>query len=170
MPNTRHAADTLDATRPEYKAFARYVSLISRKRAVRDELDDIEAALKAMEPQLLAYLGEGPDDIEGAPEESLGFSSVRLGGYTIYPQRDPWVKAKAGATREDVCRALKESGLGHYVTEQFNTRSLTKYVHDLEKKHNVLADQNGALARILPAELVRVLEVKPAFRIQALRK
>lgn len=162
--NTRHTPDTLDLARPEYAAFARYVALVARKRVIKDELDDIEAGLKAMEPQLLAYMGEGTGD------EGEGFSSIRLGGYTIYAQRDPWVKTKLGATREDVCRALKESGLGHYVTEQFNTRSLTKYVHDLEAKHGVLADQDGALALLLPAEVTAVLEVKPVYRIQTLRK
>jgi hypothetical protein len=158
MPNSRHAADSLDVTRPEYLAFERYVSLVARKRVLADELEDVEAAMKALEPQLLAYLGEG------------GFEKVRLGGYTISPHREPWVRARFGHTRGEVCQALKDCGLGHYVNEQFNTKSLTKYVRDLEKEHGLLADQDGALARLLPAELVAVLEVNPSFRIQALRK
>ena len=162
MPNARHAADNLDATTPEYAAFARYVSLVSQKRVLVETLEDIEAGLKALEPQLLAYLGEG---LEGE-----GFDMVRLGGYTISPHREPWVSARQGYTRSDVCRALKECGLSHYVQENFNTRSLTKYVRDLEKEHNLLAEQEGALALILPADLITVLEVKPSYRIQALRR
>jgi hypothetical protein len=158
MPNTRHAADDIDAGKPEYAAFERYVSLIARKRTLSDELTDVEAALKALEPQLLAYLGEG------------GYEMVRLGGYTISPHREPWVYPKFGYSRNDVCRALKECGMGHYVQEQFNTRSLTKYVRDLEKEHNVLADEDGALPLILPPPLIAVLEIKPSYRIQAVRR
>ena len=158
MPNPRHAADNIDAAKPEYAAFARYVSLVARKRALADELEDIEAAIKAMEPQLLAYLGEE------------GYDMVRLGGYTISPHREPWVYPKQGHTRDEICQALKSCGLGHYVMEQFNTRSLTKYVRDLEKEHGVLADQDDALARLLPGELTAVLEVKPTYRVQALRR
>src|SRR5579864_2465512 len=99
MPNARYVADDIDAGRPEYTAFERYVTLVARKRALSDELTDVEAALKALEPQLLAYLGES------------GFERVRLAGYTISPHREPWVKPKLGFTRHDVCRALKECGL-----------------------------------------------------------
>jgi hypothetical protein len=158
MPNTRHAADDLDASTPEYLAFERYVTLVARKRVLADELTDVEAAIKALEPQLLAHLGEN------------GYEMVRLAGYTISPHREPWVYPKTGRTRAEVCAALKACGLGHYVMEQFNTRSLTKYVRDLEKEHDLLADQDGAVVRLLPPQLALVVEVKPAYRIQALRR
>jgi hypothetical protein len=166
MPNTRHAADNLDSTTPEYTAFARYVSLVSRKRLLKDELEDIEASLQSMEPQLLAYLGEGP----GGGEEGSGFDMVRLGGYTISPYREPWVKVKPGYTRNDACEALKANDLGHYVYQQFNTKSLTAHIQQLEKDRGVLADQKGALALLLPAGVIEVIEIKPSFRIRALRR
>jgi hypothetical protein len=151
------AADDLNVASPEYAAFERFATLTARKRALQDELADVEAGLKGLEPQLLAYLGEG------------GYEMVRLGGYTISPHREPWVYPKQGRTRSDVCDALKSCGLQQYVMEQFNTRSLTKYIRDLEREHDTLAD-SGGLDLVLPVELVRVIEIKPAYRIQALRK
>jgi hypothetical protein len=157
MPNQRSLADDLDAASPEYTAFNRFVTLTARKRALADELADVEAAIKGLEPQLLSYLGEG------------GYEKVRVGGYTISPHREPWVYPKQGFSRDDVCQALKRCGMAHYVIEQYNTRSLTKFVRDLEKNHGMLAEQDGALSLMLPPELVGVLEIKAAYRVQALR-
>jgi hypothetical protein len=151
------AADSLNVASPEYAAFERFATLTARKRALQDELADVEAGLKALEPQLLSYLGES------------GYEMVRLGGYTISPHREPWVYPKNGHTRSDVCNALKACGMRQYVMEQYNTRSLTKYIRDLEREHDCLAE-DGGLNLILPAGLLGVIEVKPAYRIQALRK
>ena len=158
MPNARPVVDDIDAGKPEYLAFDRYVTLVARKRALADELTDVEAALKALEPRLLAYLGEG------------GYEMVRLAGYTISPHREPWVYPKLGHSRGDVCNALKECGLRHYVIEQFNTRSLTKYVRDLEKEHGLLIEEHASLSLLLPPQLAAVIEVKPVYRIQAVRR
>ena len=157
MPNPRHAANTLDAASEEYIAFERYATLVSKERHLKYELEDVQAAIKAMEPQLLAYLGQGR------------YEMVRVAGYTISPHREPWVYPKTNFTRGDVCRALKACGMGHYVMEQFNTRSLTKYIRELEEDRGVLADMDGAGALLLPPELAEVIEVKPSYRIQARR-
>lgn len=151
------AADDLNVASPEYAAFERFATLTARKRALADELTDVEAGLKALEPLLLTFLGES------------GYEMVRLGGYTISPHREPWVYPKEGRSRGDVCNALKACGMKQYVMEQYNTRSLTKYIRDLEKEHDTLAE-NGGLNLILPAGLLAVIEVKPSYRIQALRK
>lgn len=159
MPS-RNITDDLDARSPEYAAFERFVTLTARKRVLADELADIEAALKALEPQLLAYLGEG------------GYEKIRIAGYTVFPFRETWVYPKDGVTREDVCRALKQYGLGHYVSEGYNTRSISKYVADLEKSRDKLADQDAGLSAILPpeqSELVNVIEVRTAYRVHTRR-
>ena len=157
MPNPRHAPNTLDAASEEFAAFERYAALTSRKRTLQYELEDVEAGLKALEPQLLAHLGQG------------SLEMVRVSGYTISPHREPWVYPKANRTRSDVCQALKACGLAHYVMEQFNTRSLTKYVRDLEEERGMLSEEAGAAELLLPAELAQVIEIKPTYRIQARR-
>lgn len=156
----KQAADNLPASSPEYAAFSQWVTLTTRKKALADETADVEAALKALEPQLLAYLGEG------------GYDKVRVAGYTIFPFRETWVYPRDGISRSEVCQALKQHGLGHYVSEQYNTRSISKYVADLERDHDRLADQDGGLLDILPpeqSELSRVIEVRTSYRVHSRR-
>src|SRR5262252_8735227 len=92
-------------TSPEYEAFSAFAKLTARKRQLADELKGIETTLKAMEPQLLAYLGES------------GYEKVSVEGYTLSPHREPWVGPGPGQTRASVCQALKAAGLAHYVRE-----------------------------------------------------
>ena len=150
-------ATDLDLESPEHHAFVTFARLTSKKRDLKEELDAIEAQLRALEPQLLAYLGEG------------GYQLVRVEGYTISPHREPWVYPRQGQTRGSVCQALKACGLAHYVNEQFNTRSLTKYIRDLEVQHQLLST-GGDVIDLLPKELALVIEVRPTYRIQALRR
>lgn len=142
---------------PEYQAFVNFAELTAEKRALHERLNEIEPQLKALEPQLLAYLGEG------------GYEMVKVHGFTISPHREPWVYPAQGVSRQVVCAALKANGLARFVHEGFNTRSLTKYVRELEEHHRLLseADPQAAL-EILPPGLATVLEIKPGFRLQVL--
>jgi len=153
----------LDHESPEYKAFETYTELIKEKRELEDRLNDIGSQIKTLEPGLLAFLS------------ASGFELVRVNGFTLSPHRDPWVKVRLGCTRSMVCEALKASDLGQYVSEQFNTKSLTKYVHDLEIALQIDADSNGADGRPtvlehLPPELARVINIEPSFRLQARKR
>jgi len=156
--SVRVAANELAAGTPQHEAFRAYASLTTEKRDLNERLSEVEQELKALEPQLLAYMGEG------------GYQLVKILGYTISPHREPWVYPRQGITRDTVCRALKACGLAHYVSENFNTRSLTKYVRDLEEQHQLLIDAEDAMRELLPEELIKVIEVKPTYRIQALRR
>src|SRR5215475_4182359 len=108
------ALNILAADTPEQEAFSTYARLITRKRELEEEQNEVEAQLKTLEPQLLAFMGE------------TGYELVRIGGYTFSPHREPWVYPQLGMSRKAVCEVLKACGLAHYVQEQFSTRSLTK--------------------------------------------
>jgi hypothetical protein len=152
-------SDLLAPVSPEYQAFTLFARLTRRKRGLQAEIDDIKAQLDALEPELLAYLG------------STGYQMVRVEGFTLSPHRDPWIGPAEGRSREDVIRALKESGLEQYVTENYNSRSLTKYVRDLEKEYEVDLQQEGVESildlHVIPRPLARVVMIKPTYSIQA---
>ena len=140
---------------PEHDSFAAYTRLLVRKRDLEEELNDIEAQLKFLEPRLLAFMGEA------------GYDKVRIGGFTLSPHREPWVYPALGQSRKAICQVLKACGLAHYVTEQYSTRSLTKYIRDLEAEHQVTGND---VLPFVPAALARVIQVKPAYRLQARKR
>jgi len=145
----------LSAETPEHEGFKAFAGLVTLKRELEDQLNEVEARIKALEPQLLAYLGEA------------GYEAVRVAGYTLSPHRDPWVYPQLGQSRQAVCNVLKACGLAHFVSEQYSTKSLTKYVRDLEVEHSVLGDE---VLEFLPEGLARVIQVRPTYRIQARRR
>jgi len=140
---------------PEHDSFAAYTRLITRKRDLEEELNDLEAQLKILEPQLLNFMGEA------------GYEMVRIGGYTLSPHREPWVYPVTGQSRKAICQVLKACGLAHYVNEQYSTKSLTKYVRDLEAEHQVSGDD---VLQFVPEALARVIQIKPAYRLQARKR
>jgi hypothetical protein len=149
------------AETPEYQAARRFVDLTIEKRELRDRLNAIEEQLKALEPALVGYLA------------ALGQREFVVANYLLYPHRQPWVYPAPGITRLQVCEALKISGLGRMVAENYSTESLTHYVKELEAHHQLTTGEKltvglhaGALERLLPAALAHLLNVKAAFQIR----
>lgn len=143
----------------EYRAFLEFAQLTLRKRELAIELKEITEQLEAMQPQLLSYIGES------------GYSQVGVGGFLLFPVRNPWVYPKQGISRQEVMEVLKRTGLGHYVHEEYSTQSLTSYVKGLEEREAELAKSEIRAeldpSELLPAELAQVVEIKPSFYIQA---
>jgi hypothetical protein len=148
-------ADEFKLDSPEYGAFHIYAQLTTEKRDLKARLEEVEDELKMLESTLLSYLGQE------------GYEMVRVAGFTFSPKRDPWVRPLEGITRQRVCDALKESGLGEFVTENYSTRTLTKYVRELEEHYQLVnvTDPRATLA-LLPAPLEGVLEIRPGFSLQ----
>lgn len=147
------------ADSPEYQAFRRFARLSELKRELNAQLREIEPQLRALEPVLLGYLGQN------------GYQLVKIEGFTMSAKREPWVYPQNGISRASVCEALKLSGLGRFVQEGFSTRSLTKWVRELEEHHQLVTGSDpAALRELLPGPLALVLEVKPSFRLQVLDK
>lgn len=142
----------------EYQAFVRFLDLTLEARALRDRLNEIIPQIKALQPTLLAYLGAN----------NLRTLAVRE--FDLIPHREPWIYPATGVTRQQVCDALKSSGLKRMVSENYSTQSLTKYVKDLESHHRLTVGLNGRLENILPAPLASVLAVKPAYSVRIRKK
>lgn len=89
------------------------------KRRAKDELAAAEARCKELEPQALERMTEA------------GITKVTACGMTLYIHRQLWARP---AARDDedtdaaygrACEALREAGLGSYVSERFNVNSLS---------------------------------------------
>lgn len=150
MPATTHH---IIAPGPELEAFTKYARLVIQKRQLAAETKDVDRQLRALEPVVLSHLCEG------------GFEKVKVEGYTLSPHREPWVYPAAHATEDQVIAALKACGLGHYVKESYSTKSLTTFVRQLEEAAGTTENS----LELLPAELARVIELKPTFRVQVLK-
>jgi hypothetical protein len=144
---------------PEYQAAARFVELTLEKRAIKERLKELETQLKTLEPALVGYLS------------AAGLPCFAVKNYLVAPHREPWVYPITGVSRPMVCEALKISGLGRMVSENYSTQSLTKYIKDLEEHHKLISGlQPGALEKLLPPALAHILNIKPAFSIRVQKK
>lgn len=97
-----------------------FVSLETRKK-------DLDAELKAVKQQL--------DDLEEALIPQFvndGVQRMTVDGRTVSIQQD--VYASPLNDREEVVDALKQSELGQYVAENYNTNSLTAFVRELKRE------------------------------------
>jgi hypothetical protein len=145
------------ADNPVYKVCLEFAQLTIRQRELKEELNTIESRKRAMDPLIKGFFGEA------------GFGMLQVAGFTMSLRRDPWVYPIHGVNRQSVCEALKLSGLGRLVKENFNTKLLTSYIRELEEHHQLVAGADpDALQKILPPALAHVLEVRPGFVLQVL--
>lgn len=150
---------------PEYQAFRRYVLLTIEKREKEARVKELKETLKAMQPSLLAYFSEA------------SIPSFATEGHTLFPQREPWIYPVTGVSRQQVCEALKIAGLGRMVQENYNTKSLTAYVKQLEEHAKLIVgledeDENepSALRKLLHPALAEIMQVKAAFSLHVRKK
>lgn len=107
------------------------IALTKRIEELRLELTPLEDKLKALQPQLISEF------------ERTGDQRRTVDGKTAYLYRQLWVYAAEGQSKEAVMEALKKAGLGEYVSETFNTNSVSAFARELEK--DVDWEDSGAL-------------------------
>lgn len=100
-----------------------YVALMQRKKALEAEVGEIQGKLQALEePLMRAMVDEG---VESLPV------TTDAGRMTIYVHRQIWAKSRGD--REACCAALESAGLGDFVTQNFNTHTISAYFRELLK-------------------------------------
>lgn len=97
------------------------IALTKRIEELRLELTPLEDKLKALQPALIAEF------------ERTGDQRRTVDGKTAYLHRQLWVKVAEAVTKEQAAEALKEAGLDDYVSETFNTNSVSAFARELEK-------------------------------------
>ena len=125
----------------DMKKARRCAELIARKRAVENELRSIKDEINELEPSLIQELIE--DQVDRLPIK-VGDDRV-----TLYIHRQLWVRPKDG-DKDAVIQTLKRCGLSDFVSEGYNTNSLSAYVRE--------RIGNGQPLQPTLAEVVRVDE------------
>jgi vacuolar-type H+-ATPase subunit I/STV1 len=136
-----------------------FVSLENRKR-------DLDAELKSVKQQL--------DDLEEALVPQFiedGVQRMTVDGRTVSIQQD--VYASPLNDREDVVDALKQSELGQYVAENYNTNSLTAFVREVRRDVELRAQSENRMyteddvRAALPEPLGRALKISFVHKLSS---
>jgi vacuolar-type H+-ATPase subunit I/STV1 len=136
-----------------------FVSLENRKK-------DLDAELKSVKQQL--------DDLEEALVPQFiedGVQKMTVDGRTVSIQQD--VYASPLNDREDVVDALKQSELGQYVAENYNTNSLTAFVREVKRDVELRAQSENRMyteddvRSALPEPLGRALKISFVHKLSS---
>ena len=132
---------------------ARYVELDARKRELKDEQKQLNAEMRELGDKILRDF------------EREGIQNLNINGVTLYVHRQLW--AGAAGDKQQACEALKRAGLLDYVTENFNTQSLSAWV----REQVALADDDDLedVYDALPPEFRDAINVSERFELRARR-
>jgi hypothetical protein len=105
----------------DMKLAKQVATLIAEKRGLEDSLRAVKDQIAKLEPELLNML----------MEEQMDRLHVTVGDQkiTLYIHRIMWAKPKDG-DRETVVATLKRCGMSDFVTESYNSNSLSAYVRE----------------------------------------
>ena len=138
-----------------------FARLDIKKDALKKELEETTERHKVLQKQILTAF------------EHLGMDSVKFCGHSIYTFKQLWAKPADGVERAVVIAMLKKSGFKDYVSENFNTQSLSARFRELEKQYLEMHQQQPKEGRkpfrlvdYLPKPLVKVLNLNPDFSIR----
>lgn len=98
----------------------RYVALKKRADELDAELKDVKNRMAELEPEVETFFMDN------------GIQKQSVDGRTVYIATEVW--ASAGGDKQAACDALKESGLGEYVSDNFNSQSLSAWVREQYKE------------------------------------
>jgi hypothetical protein len=108
-----------------------FVCLETRKRELDSELKALAARIDDLEqvlvPQFLAD----------------GVASMKVDGRTVYIAQD--IQASPLNDRAEVIAALKQSELGQYVSENYNSQSLRAFVREVAEEARLRCQQQNRL-------------------------
>ncbi len=134
----------------------RFCELTLRKRQLKAELDAVQTSLTALDAEIISDL-----------LTPLGAKSLRTSLGTIAIKRE--IYASAGGEKERLVEALKGHGLDSYVTEGFNSSSISAYareaIYRLEEENPDLPFDE-VLALAFPDDLGEALKISEKFSLQ----
>ena len=121
-----------------------FVCLETRKRELDSELKAIAARIDSLEQALLPQF------------LSDGVASLKVDGRTVYIAQD--IQAGPLNDRAQVIGALRQSELGQYISENYNTQSLRAFVREVAEEVRLRCQQRN---RLFTEEEVRVALPSP---------
>lgn len=118
----------------------KYAQLLEDKRLLEEGVRAKGEELRRLEESLISELQDNEMD-------SLPLNLPSGKKMTLYIHRQKWAKARGG-DRDAVVSALRAEGLTEFVSENYNTNTLSAYVRE--------QDKNG---ETIPMGLTEVLEI-----------
>ena len=116
LPEVLPAAPAAEADEPVPPTLqvllAEFVELENKRRELNDQLDIILERTKVIQPQLIDMFAD------------TGIKNARVGKLTVFIKMNKWCSKKSEVSTEEVCKVLKECGLGYMVTDGYNPSSL----------------------------------------------
>lgn len=100
---------------------ARYAELRQQAKALEAEAEALKAEADLLETELLEEFAEA------------GVPRMTINGRTVYVHRQLWAKREADVDMAQACKALIDAGVGQFVTESYNSQTLSAWMRDLEK-------------------------------------
>ncbi len=143
-----------------------FVSLETRKKELDAELKVTKQRLDELEEVIIPMFIEA-----GVPAMTVEVDGVKR-TLSIYPD----VYASPLNSRDEVVDALKQSELGQYVAENYNTNSLTSFVREIWKEIRQIASREKRvvteddLRAALPVPLAAVLKLSLIHKLSSTRK
>ena len=127
-----------------------FAALTARKKKLEDGLRSVKDEMSSLEPVLLQELTD--NQLDRLPVTTDDGDRI-----TVFTHRQLWARAKDG-DKEAVVKTLKDCGLADFVSESYNTNSLSAYVREC------LANGDE-----LPTELNKVVRVDEVTSIRGKR-
>ena len=107
----------------------RFVDLTAKKKELSAKLDTLKKDLQVAEHEVLEML------------ERQGMASVKTkSGATVYMQRQVWARAKDG-DKDRAAAALKHAGLTEFVSETFNTNTISAWFRECEREERPVPEE-----------------------------
>lgn len=146
---------------PAFEAFERFGQLLLRKRELKRELAQIEKELTHLMPFLLQFFENHP-----------AWPKVSVYNLSIFPKDFLYLRPQEHASKQDLCDALRASGWGHFIRDDYSTRTLGTHIRDLEADH--LEELETGLIpdtyALLPPLVAAVLNLEPTTKIVGMRQ
>ena len=102
-----------------------YVRLDARKKALKRELEEVQAALNETEEMVLSGF------------EQDGVTMVRFNGSTVYVQRSVRVKLDPDVGREEAANNLASAGYGDLIKLDFNLNTVSGLFRELVRENGI---------------------------------
>jgi hypothetical protein len=113
--------------------FKEFFDLDTRKKELETELKQINEKMQTIEPTLIELL------------EANDMSKISIGDKMCYinPRRFAMISSQSEAVK-----ILKEAGYNDFISESYNTNSISKLCRDLVDEHGDLPEEFGEIIKL----------------------
>jgi len=105
---------------------ALYTRLRAQIKAAEADVEEWKIEAAALETELLEAFAEA------------GVPRLTIDGRTVYVHRQLWAKREEGVDMAQACKALVSAGFDQFVSESYNSNTLSAWMREMEKSDTPL--------------------------------